>query len=282
MNHNDGGERCVCSECGAEFHFTTAEQRFYEERGLNFPPKRCKACRMARKSAGPGGAPRGAREGGGGFRDGSGGYAPRDPGGFRGPAGYGGGQRGDDRRGPPARAFDDRAPRPSFQGNDGGFRPRVGGFAPRGPRAFDDRGPPRGRGGYDAPPPAAYGQDRPAPRGYSRDGRDGGRDFRDARPPAEPRKARVAREKPKFDITCQQCGAHASVPFKPLPGRDIFCPTCYRARKGLSPEERAATSIANRAPENGADRVTAPGGEPDETMTSPAAPAVEEGSPHEE
>ena len=37
-----------CQGCGEEFIFTVNEQKFYEEKGL-MPPKRCKACREARK-----------------------------------------------------------------------------------------------------------------------------------------------------------------------------------------------------------------------------------------
>jgi CxxC-x17-CxxC domain-containing protein len=34
-----------------------------------------------------------------------------------------------------------------------------------------------------------------------------------------------------FAITCDACGAKAEVPFKPADGREVFCPTCYRARR---------------------------------------------------
>jgi CxxC-x17-CxxC domain-containing protein len=34
-----------------------------------------------------------------------------------------------------------------------------------------------------------------------------------------------------FSITCKSCGAEGQVPFKPIEGRDVFCQTCYRARK---------------------------------------------------
>jgi CxxC-x17-CxxC domain-containing protein len=51
--------------------------------------------------------------------------------------------------------------------------------------------------------------------------RDGGR-----------RAAAQAQEKPRFTITCQECGTQADVPFKPIDGRQIFCQPCYRARKG--------------------------------------------------
>lgn len=38
-----------CQDCGREFTFTVNEQKFYEEKGFT-PPKRCKACRDARKN----------------------------------------------------------------------------------------------------------------------------------------------------------------------------------------------------------------------------------------
>ncbi len=39
----------VCKECGNEFVFTAGEQEFYEEKGFENEPIRCKACRDARK-----------------------------------------------------------------------------------------------------------------------------------------------------------------------------------------------------------------------------------------
>lgn len=39
----------TCKDCGAQYDFTEGEQSFYAERSLT-PPKRCKACRDARKS----------------------------------------------------------------------------------------------------------------------------------------------------------------------------------------------------------------------------------------
>lgn len=40
----------VCADCGTEFLFTEGEQAFYAERGIANQPKRCKACRQARKN----------------------------------------------------------------------------------------------------------------------------------------------------------------------------------------------------------------------------------------
>lgn len=41
-----------CSDCGAEFVHSAADQAFYKERGFSNEPKRCPACRRARKSGG--------------------------------------------------------------------------------------------------------------------------------------------------------------------------------------------------------------------------------------
>ena len=38
-----------CQDCGKEFVFTEREQEFCIEKGFE-PPKRCKACRDARKN----------------------------------------------------------------------------------------------------------------------------------------------------------------------------------------------------------------------------------------
>lgn len=39
----------VCADCGQDFTFTASEQAFYAEKGFTDAPKRCKACRQARK-----------------------------------------------------------------------------------------------------------------------------------------------------------------------------------------------------------------------------------------
>lgn len=40
----------TCVWCGAEFVWTIGQQQFYADRGLR-PPKRCKACRVAKRTA---------------------------------------------------------------------------------------------------------------------------------------------------------------------------------------------------------------------------------------
>ena len=39
----------TCCECGNEFVFTASEQEFYAEKGFTNEPRRCPACRQARK-----------------------------------------------------------------------------------------------------------------------------------------------------------------------------------------------------------------------------------------
>jgi len=39
-----------CSDCGATFTFSVEEQEFFQSRGYTNEPKRCPACRQARKT----------------------------------------------------------------------------------------------------------------------------------------------------------------------------------------------------------------------------------------
>lgn len=41
----------VCKQCNNEFVFTSGEQEFYNERGFQNEPQRCKTCRDERKAA---------------------------------------------------------------------------------------------------------------------------------------------------------------------------------------------------------------------------------------
>src|SRR5262245_22670485 len=40
-----------CVTCGTEFVFSAAEQQFHAARGLTHEPRRCRACRQARRSS---------------------------------------------------------------------------------------------------------------------------------------------------------------------------------------------------------------------------------------
>jgi CxxC-x17-CxxC domain-containing protein len=43
-------KKLQCSECGNTFTFTAEEQEFYRSKGYTNEPKRCPACRQARKT----------------------------------------------------------------------------------------------------------------------------------------------------------------------------------------------------------------------------------------
>lgn len=43
-------KQLTCSDCGAEFTFSAEEQEFFQSKGYTNEPKRCPACREARKS----------------------------------------------------------------------------------------------------------------------------------------------------------------------------------------------------------------------------------------
>ncbi|MAG08152.1 DNA-directed RNA polymerase [Candidatus Woesearchaeota archaeon] len=38
-------------------------------------------------------------------------------------------------------------------------------------------------------------------------------------------------EREKHKATCSECGKECEVPFKPTPGREVFCTDCWRKRK---------------------------------------------------
>lgn len=49
MSENYQDVKIKCQDCGTEFIFTVAEQKWYEEKGFT-PPKRCRYCRNRRKN----------------------------------------------------------------------------------------------------------------------------------------------------------------------------------------------------------------------------------------
>lgn len=233
-------EQIRCAECGASFVFSADEAAVFAERNLA-PPKRCKECRRARKERGrDGGAPARAP---GGHRSSS----PDRPGGNGHAPAWA--ARGGNHHGAPRRYTGDvneyRSPmQDSFSGSSYGA-PQRGNFArqgsgeyrspmtaghgrqgeapaPRAPRPFRQGGSFR-PGGHDGERPNG------APPATPRLGRSRGGDG-----PETPRPERSARKRPPaelFPITCNACGAQAEVPFKPAEGREVFCPTCYRARR---------------------------------------------------
>jgi CxxC-x17-CxxC domain-containing protein len=127
----------------------------------------------------------------------------------------------------------------------GGPRPE-GGFDRGAPRTFErspqafDRGGPQGgfdrgapQGGFDRGAPQG-GFDRGGQGGFDRGAPQGGFDRGAPQGGFDRGAAAAPRRRPQaemFSITCNSCGIHAEVPFRPAEGRDVFCQACYRARK---------------------------------------------------
>jgi CxxC-x17-CxxC domain-containing protein len=101
----------VCVDCGAEFVFTAAEAQVFADKGFVNPPKRCKACRDARKSQQ---ASSGNREGANAFQRSSGGGGGGGGGQGGGRGGYGRGGGGGGGRGGYGGGGGDRGPRQMF------------------------------------------------------------------------------------------------------------------------------------------------------------------------
>ena len=40
-----------CKDCGVDFVWTVGEQEFFQQKGLEHPPIRCKECRIRRKQS---------------------------------------------------------------------------------------------------------------------------------------------------------------------------------------------------------------------------------------
>ncbi|HEY1017144.1 MAG TPA: zinc-ribbon domain containing protein [Herpetosiphonaceae bacterium] len=85
MSFTDKALECV--DCGNQFTFTVGEQEFYAQKGFTNEPRRCPACRQAKKSQR---SDSGNRSSFGGSRDS---YGSRDSFGGGGRSSFGGGSR---------------------------------------------------------------------------------------------------------------------------------------------------------------------------------------------
>lgn len=66
-------------------------------------------------------------------------------------------------------------------------------------------------------------------------------------PPAPMRPPQYQNTRPKFAIVCFQCGKDSELPFKPTPGRPVYCAECFAIRRVSNPtqvnEVKSALSI---------------------------------------
>lgn len=60
-------------------------------------------------------------------------------------------------------------------------------------------------------------------------------------PVAPPRLPQQQNTRPKYAIVCFQCGKDSELPFKPTPGRPVYCAECFALRKsGNAPKVNQA------------------------------------------
>ena len=52
---------------------------------------------------------------------------------------------------------------------------------------------------------------------------------------ARPDTAPASRDRVETIATCSSCGKETTVPFRPSPGRPVYCRECFRQRKGPGP-----------------------------------------------
>lgn len=227
----------TCVQCGNEFVFSAGEQQFFEERGLNSPPKRCKPCRQGNKKKRRRGS--GSGRGGGEYRspafEGSAPAHQRIRNRGRG--------SGDGRGSPPDRNRDYRSP------------------------AFGDMKKSDPQGDYRSPGFREYDGINPDEEYRS----PGFKEYEGIKPDEEYRSPgfaeyqdRWADQKPEFAIVCAVCGKEAMVPFLPEEKETPMCQDCYKehraklraqaeeeaqAREGADPDERSEATFTDPAPE---------------------------------
>jgi len=204
--HRD--EHIQCADCGASFIFSAAEAAVFAERALA-APRRCKDCRRLRKERAASEAQAGGRRPG---------FSPN----AAPPAMH-----------PSARPQAGRygAPPPRrYTGDVNEYRSPMADSFTASPHGMNARGGEYRTPMTEGPRPPRVGRPRltgfPTPQARTSHG--------NAAVVATPPSAKSERRRPQAEmsaITCDSCGAQAEVPFKPAEGREVFCPTCYRARR---------------------------------------------------
>lgn len=234
MTYEDKSLTCV--ECGAEFTFSAGEQEFFEQRGLNAPPKRCAACRKAVKQRGQRGR---RRPGGGEYRSPSfQGSAPEHQAGRDRRGGPGaGGRQNRDYRSPafhkPQSEHEADYRSPAFRGAEA-VDPEDEYRAP----GFKERESVKPEEEYRAPGFAEY-------------------------------TARWRDERPMFSITCAACGEKAMVPFLPEEKERPLCPACHKAARDAATGKQAEQGTE---PQSGGIGDASNPGAPDSGATGPDSP----------
>lgn len=220
----------TCVQCGAQFVFTVEEQAFFAERNFHSPPKRCKSCRAERRRSRRKGRGRGGLKEyrAPAFRDGE----RKGRGIYRSPAFRERDQADGVYRAPAfrdqAEAADDIYRSPAFREveQDPDEIYRAPAFQPA-PYEVEEEPPPPQEVGpeevdLEAGPPPGYREPRSPHEIYRSPA------FSDTDPANY---APSYRRRQMHDIVCADCGRKAKVPFKPKPGRPVYCKECYPKHK---------------------------------------------------
>ncbi len=202
----------VCLDCTQSFVFTAGEQEFYERKGFKEEPKRCKPCREVRKQrrSDTPVTPRAPRAGAASVPEdtvlaGNGGFGFRGNGFDGEDAARSDSELDGESVGNRARSMDDE------DDNIGNHAPgiRAASPAPARPRAA----PPRGAANEGGRRERGIRAERGPSNGASAGAGNAGADRREL-----------------HDATCAQCNGGARFPFKPVPGRPVYCRDCYASR----------------------------------------------------
>lgn len=65
----------------------------------------------------------------------------------------------------------------------------------------------------------------------------------------------LSNPRPMFAVVCFECGKDCEIPFKPAPGRPVYCPECFAKRKAQANQPKppvaiqSPTSPITKAPE---------------------------------
>ncbi len=204
----------VCATCAKPFVFT-AEQQARLTRGRDWQPKFCADCWSRQRAAALPQRPSRGGMAGRGPRPFIA-AAPDDPDGYRAP-GFSRQPRVAD-SGATSAAIDD-TPQDDERDGQNVMLARYDARADRASRASRGPGTSADRSGTD-------------PNAYRAPG------FGTA--PRVTRDVAPTRERPQHPIVCADCGANATVPFAPTPGKPTYCADCYGARRARNAKPRGA------------------------------------------
>ena len=57
--------------------------------------------------------------------------------------------------------------------------------------------------------------------------------YRPVPTPSTPMRTHEPSRRPMFAVVCFECGKDSEIPFKPAPGRPVYCPECFAKRKAV-------------------------------------------------